>query len=271
MISFPNCKINLGLNILKKRNDGYHDLETVFFPVRLYDAVEIVAAGNKTKLSTSGIAVGSLADNLCLKAFHLLKKDYPQIPESDIHLHKTIPPGAGLGGGSADAAFMLLLLNKKFKLDIPEKKMYLYALLLGSDCPFFLLNKACFATGRGEILQPLTLSLSGYKIILIYPALHINTAGAFAVIKPRIPEKNVKEIVSQPIEKWKDGLKNDFENFVFKNYPQVKEIKEALYKAGAVYASMSGSGSTVFGIFKKNSVADYPLKPGYFIRTIDLE
>ncbi len=166
---------------------------------------------------------------------------------------------------------MLLLLNKKFKLDIPEKKLYMYALQLGSDCPFFILNKPCFATGRGEILQPLTLSLSGYKIILIFPALHINTAEAFAVIKSRIPEKNVKQIVAQPIENWKDELKNDFENFVFKNYPQVKEIKEALYNAGAVYASMSGSGSTVFGIFRKNSIADYPLKPGYFIRTIDLE
>ncbi len=271
MIAFPNCKINLGLNVLEKRNDGYHNLETVFFPVRLYDVLEIVDVGNKTKLSTSGIVVGNAGDNLCLKAFHLLKKDYPQIPEADIHLHKTIPPGAGLGGGSADAAFMLLLLNEKFKLAIPEEKLYGYALQLGSDCPFFLLNKPSIATGRGEILQPLTLSLSGYKIILIYPALHINTAGAFSVINPRIPEKNVQEIVAQPIEKWKDELKNDFENFVFKNYPQVKEIKEALYKAGAVYASMSGSGSTVFGIFNKNSFADYPLKPGYFIRTIDLE
>ncbi|MDQ6903656.1 MAG: 4-(cytidine 5'-diphospho)-2-C-methyl-D-erythritol kinase [Bacteroidota bacterium] len=271
MISFPNCKINLGLNVIQKRNDGYHDLESVFFPVRLYDALEIVAAENETQLSTSGIDVGNPEDNLCLKAFHLLKKDYPQIPEINIHLHKTIPTGAGLGGGSADAAFMLLLLNKKFNLEIPGGKLYVYALQLGSDCPFFLLNKPCFGTSRGEILEPISLSLSGYKIILIYPALHINTSAAFAVIKPRIPAKNVRQIVAQPIETWKNELHNDFENFVFENYPQVKEIKDELYGAGAVYASMSGSGSTVFGIFNKNSVIDYPSKSGYFTKTIDLE
>ena len=271
MISFPNCKINLGLNVIQKRNDGYHDLESVFFPVRLYDALEIVAAENETQLSTSGIDVGNPEDNLCLKAFHILKKNYPQIPEINIHLHKTIPTGAGLGGGSADAAFMLLLLNKKFNLDIPVAKLYVYALQLGSDCPFFLLNKPCFATGRGEILEPISFSLSGYKILLIYPALHINTAATFAMIQPGVPKKNVKEIVAQPIETWKDELHNDFENYVFQNYPQVDKIKDELYEAGAVYATMSGSGSTFYGIFDKNSVVNCPLKPGYLIRIINFE
>ena len=252
MIVFPNCKINLGLNILCKRNDGFHDLETVFFPVALHDVLEILpASNNTTQLTVTGILPGNPKDNLCLKTFELVKKDYPHLPEINIHLHKAIPAGAGLGGGSADAAFTLRLLNAKFNLAVSEKKMQEYALQLGSDCPFFLVNTPCLATSRGEVLEPVNLPLSGYKILLINPGIHINTGEAFKQIKPAIPGKKIKEIIQQPVETWKAELVNDFEKIIFKKYPQVKKIKESLYENGAVYAAMSGSGSTVYGIFKK--------------------
>jgi 4-diphosphocytidyl-2-C-methyl-D-erythritol kinase len=271
MVTFPNCKINLGLNILHKREDGFHDLETILLPVALCDALEILPSQNKTQLTVSGITTGNTGDdNLCLKAFYLLKKDYPQLPEVNIHLHKAIPLGAGLGGGSADGAFTLQVLNKKFNLNISEKKMYVYALQLGSDCPFFLFNKPCLATSRGEVLEKSDLSLSGYKILLIHPGIHISTAEAFRKIKPAIPAKEIKEIILQPVESWKEELFNDFENFIFKKYPQVKKIKKELYKNGAVYAAMSGSGSTVFGIFKKDVIINYVAEPDYFFKLTDM-
>ncbi len=269
MVTFPNCKINLGLNILQKREDGFHDIETIFFPVGLCDALEIIPSQNKTKLTVTGIFTGAAADNLCLKAFYLLKKDYPQLPEVNIHLHKAIPFGAGLGGGSADAAFTLKAINKKFNLNIPEKKMHVYALQLGSDCPFFLINKPCLATGRGEVLEHAAISLSGYKVLLIHPGIHISTAEAFSKIKPGIPAKKIKEIITQPIESWKEELCNDFEKYIFEKYPQVKKIKEDLYNGGAIYASMSGSGSTVFGIFIKDSIINFKAEPAYFYKLID--
>ena len=170
MVSFPNCKINLGLNVIEKRKDGYHNIETVFFPLPVNDALEIIASpDSKSKFYNTGISVERDENNLCLKAFNLLKKDFPQLPEIKIHLHKAIPVGAGLGGGSADATFTLEMLNKKFNLNISGKKLFDYALQLGSDCPFFLINQTCFASGRGEILEPINLSLSGYKILLINP------------------------------------------------------------------------------------------------------
>lgn len=268
MVTFPNCKINLGLNILQKRVDGFHDIETIFFPVGLCDALEIVPSQFKTQLSVSGIYTGDTADNLCLKAFYLLKKDYPHLPEVNIHLHKAIPLGAGLGGGSADAAFTLQMLNKKFNLNISEKKMHVYALQLGSDCPFFLVNKPCIAAGRGEILEHAAISLSGYKILLIHPGIHISTAEAFSKIKPAIPAKKIKEIIQQPLENWKEELFNDFEKYIFEKYPQVKKIKEDLYNDGAIFASMSGSGSTVFGIFTKDSTINFKADPAYFYKLI---
>ena len=266
MIVFPNCKINLGLNILRKREDGFHDLETVFFPIDLQDALEIIPTPNKTQITVTGIAAGNPENNLCLKAYHLLKKDYPQLTEINIHLHKAIPIGAGLGGGSADAAFMLQLLNEKFNLNISPDKLFVYALQLGSDCSFFLLNKPCLATGRGEVLEPINMPLSGYKILLINPGIHISTAEAFKKIKPAIPAKKIKDIILQPIETWKRELSNDFENYVFERYPLIKKIKEDLYKAGAVYAAMSGSGSTIFGIFKKDVLINYETEPGFFYK-----
>ncbi len=256
MVSFPNCKINLGLHIVGKREDGFHNLETVFYPVPFKDALELITSTDKDiEFTVTGLAVeGNAADNLCVKAYHLLKKDFPEVPAVKIHLHKAIPLGAGLGGGSADAAFMLKLLNEKFHLNLSTAQLLKYALQLGSDCPFFIINKPCFATGRGEVLEEITLDLSAYKIVLINPGIHINTGWAFTNNTPALPEKSIKKIIQQPVDTWKDELKNDFETAVFIAHPAVKAIKEALYAQGAIYASMSGSGSTVFGIFKQDTV-----------------
>jgi 4-diphosphocytidyl-2-C-methyl-D-erythritol kinase len=271
MVTFPNCKINLGLNILRKRNDGFHDLETIFYPVSLNDVLEIIpSTGSKAELVVTGIQQDKEPENLCIKAWNLLKRDYPKLPEIKMHLHKVIPLGAGLGGGSADASFALQLLNKIFNLNIPPAKLFEYALQLGSDCPFFLVNKPCFASGRGEKTEPLNISLTDYKILLIYPGIHINTLEAFKEIIPAIPSKNIKEIVQLPFDKWKNELQNDFENFAFKKYPELKNIKDTLYANGARYASMSGSGSTIFGIFNKHDIVNYDPRPGYFYKSIDL-
>jgi len=255
MIVFPNCKINLGLNILRKRDDGFHDLETVFFPINFREALEVIgnpSGHSDTEFTASGLKVdGSSSDNLCIKAYQLLKKDIPQLAAVKIHLHKTIPTGAGLGGGSADAAFMLKLLNDKFNLNLSTPQLLNYSLQLGSDCPFFIINKPCFATGRGEKLEEILLDLSPYRIVLLNPNIHVNTGWAFSQISPSLPKRNIKEIVSQPVSTWKDELKNDFEEAVFAAHPQIKIIKEDLYRQGALYAAMSGSGSTVFGIFDK--------------------
>jgi len=273
VIVFPNCKINLGLHILRKRADGFHDIETVFYPVLYTDVLEVIP--NKITdaafefAGTGLIVTGITEDNLCIKAYQLLKKDFPQLPAVKIHLHKVIPMGAGLGGGSADAAFMLKLLNGKFKLDIPEAQLLNYALQLGSDCPFFIVNKPCFATGRGEMLEKVAVELSAYKIILINPGIHINTSWAFSQITPALPNKSIKEIIQQPVETWKSELTNDFEKAVFSAHPQIKEIKSTLYKQGAMYSAMSGSGSTVYGIFKTDFSDALFSEKNYFIKIIN--
>jgi len=259
VVLFPNCKLNLGLHIIRKRPDGYHDIETVFYPLPFYDAIEIIEADN-FQFSMSGETIhGHEQDNLCIKAYQLLKKDFSQLPAVKMHLHKNIPSGAGLGGGSADAAFTLMLCNQKFDLGLSGEKLIEYALQLGSDCPFFIVNKPCFASGRGEYLETIDLNLAAYKFLIVNPRIHISTTEAFSFISPQQPSKPVKEIMLQPIETWKDELKNDFEEPVFKKHPAIKKIKEKLYEAGAVYSSMSGSGSTVYGIFKKEVV----VKPGF--------
>lgn len=278
MIVFPNCKINLGLNITGKRADGYHDLETVFFPVRLTDILEIIlkknfksemGTGSFAQFTSSGIPLPiDLKENICLKAFQIaISAAVDEIPSLEIHLHKTIPAGAGLGGGSADGAFTLMLLNDLLKLNLTTDQLLQYALALGSDCPFFIINKPCFATGRGEILQEINLDLSDYKIIIVNPGIHINTANAFSKIKPAIPAKSIKEIIQQPITTWKDELKNDFENAVFEEYPEVAVIKKTFYDNGAVYASMSGSGSTVYGIFNQSQTLSFNFPEQYFVYT----
>ena len=253
MIAFPNCKINLGLSIIAKRADGYHALETVFFPVHLQDMLEIVHSDNTAKeiiFSNTGLAIpGDETQNLCVKAYYLLKKDFPHIPAVKMHLHKQIPMGAGLGGGSSDGTAALKLLNQQFNLKLNSTQLVNYAAQLGSDCPFFVYDHPCHATGRGEILNEQVCDLSAYKIALIHPGIHVSTAWAFSQLKPHAKEKSITEILAQPIETWKSTLINDFEAPIFLAHPILQDIKNELYKQGALYASMSGSGRSLFGIF----------------------
>ena len=276
MLVFPNCKINLGLIITGKRDDGYHDIETVFYPVRLNDVLEIIHSTGTdqppaTVFTHSGTEIaGEEKDNLCIKAWHLLKKDFPQLPAVKIHLHKVIPMGAGLGGGSADAAFMLIALNEKYALGLSNDQLLSYALQLGSDCPFFIINTPCIALGRGEILQSIHVDLSGYQLIMVNPGIHVHTQWAFSRVNIVAGEltkaakhKLLQPVISQPIANWKDRLTNDFEKPVFEKYPEVKAIKETLYKNGALFASMSGSGSTVYGIFDSNTQYSFNFPENY--------
>ena len=258
MVLFPNAKINIGLNIIGKRADGFHNLETIFFPVTIKDAVEIIENKNASKeviFSSTGNNVDVQDDdNLCVKAVWLLKNDFI-LPPLKIHLHKNIPMGAGMGGGSADASAVLLLLNKKFQLNISTEKLLEYALLLGSDCPFFIINKPCFANGRGEVLQEIKLDLSAYKIMIVHPGIHINTSEAFAHLNANnfSPAAELMEQIKMDITLWKNNIKNNFETSVFIKHPAIAKIKEIMYASGAIYSSMSGSGSAVYGIFPQNS------------------
>ncbi len=249
MIVFPNAKINIGLNIVGRRPDGYHDLETIFYPINVRDALEVVE-GVETGFYSSGIEIpGHANENLCLKAYQLLRRDY-LLPAVSIHLHKQIPIGAGLGGGSADAAFFIKLLNEKFRLGMDELRMEDYCRLLGADCAFFIRNQPVFAYGKGDQFESLALDLSSYFMVLVMPPVHVSTGEAYRGVKPSRPEKSLKELIRLPVEEWKGHLKNDFEDSVFKNHPSVRGIKSALYESGALYASMSGSGAAVYGIFK---------------------
>ena len=272
MLLFPNCKINIGLQIKAKRKDGFHDIETVFFPVGLRDAVEMIENPHTDKevfYSRSGIEIpGNEQDNLCIQAFYILKKDFPQLPNIKMHLHKAIPMGAGLGGGSADASFVLKLINEKFGLDLSAEQLIHYALKLGSDCPFFIINKPCYATGRGEILEEITLDLSAYKILLVNPGIHINTGWAFSNIHIQPVESNLKDLVALPISSWQQYIHNDFEKPVFEAHPGIAEIKATLINEGALYASMSGSGSTVFGIFYKKTDPSLKFPAHYFCKWV---
>ena len=269
MVLFPNCKINLGLNIILKREDGYHDLETVFYPIGLKDALEGIKSGvssqeSEVLFSSSGLQVaGELGDNLCVKAWHLLKKDFPDLPGMQMHLHKTIPMGAGLGGGSSDGAFALRLINDVCALNLSQEQLIHYALQLGSDCPFFILNKPCFATGRGEKMQPVELDLSQYHFVLINPNIHVSTAQAFSKIIPQKPSHSILDIIQLPVQEWKELLVNDFEKTVSDLHPEIATIKQELYNKGAVYASMTGSGSTVYGLFDKGTGNSFHFDPAY--------
>lgn len=252
MVVFPNAKINLGLNVVAKRPDKFHDIVTCFYPVPVQDVLEIIeTTGRKTSFRSSGIPIpGKEDENLCLKAFKLLNKDY-QLPAVEIYLHKLIPIGAGLGGGSADAAFALKTLNDMFQLFLDDALLEDYAAQLGSDCPFFIRNKPVMAYEKGNVFGNVQVDLSGKKLLLVYPDVHISTQEAYSRIVPHNPEQSVKEILETvPPAGWKGLLMNDFEKSVFELYPQVKEIKELLYRSGALYASMSGSGSSVYGIFE---------------------
>ncbi|MEK0413205.1 MAG: hypothetical protein RL070_693 [Bacteroidota bacterium] len=274
MICFPTCKINLGLRITQKRADGFHALETVFFPISIKDALEIIVEPDVNAapitFTSSGLAInGDPSDNLCFKAYGLLKKDYPTIPNIKMHLHKQIPMGAGLGGGSSDGAFTLVALNQLFDLQITEDKLMQYALTLGSDCPFFILNKPAFATGRGEILKLIHVNLDGYSIVIVNPGIAISTKMAFSVITPKVPDTNMEAIICESVTNWKDFLINDFEEPIFNSFPEIANIKQTLYQKGAVYASMSGTGSTVYGIFPTSIIdtLDFNFPAHYFVAT----
>lgn len=252
MITFPNIKINLGLSITEKRPDGYHNLETVFYPVALEDALEIRTnpeAQQKFTLHQHGMEIaGNPENNLVVKAYLLLDKEF-HLPPVEIHLYKHIPSGAGLGGGSSDAAFMLKLLNKHYNLQLSDNQLEDYAATLGADCAFFIKNTPTYAEGIGNIFSPIELSLKGYRIMIVKPDVFVSTREAFANIRPHRPEYPVREVIRRPVAEWKDTLINDFEASVFPQYPVIGEIKEELYHQGAIYASMSGSGSSVFGLF----------------------
>lgn len=250
MICFPNAKINLGLNIVSKRPDGYHNIETIFYPVPVRDALEIVKA-DTFSFTQSGILVDAPVEkNLVVKALDLLKSRY-EIPELEVHLLKAIPFGAGLGGGSADAAFMLKLLNDYCGLHIPEDNLEELAASIGADCPFFIRNTPVFASGTGNIFEPIALSLADYHLCLVKPDIAVSTPEAYSMVTPAVPSISLKEIARKPIEEWKSLMINDFETSVFPKHLEIAKIKERLYEKGAVYASMSGSGSSVFGLFKE--------------------
>ncbi|MDR2287267.1 MAG: 4-(cytidine 5'-diphospho)-2-C-methyl-D-erythritol kinase [Prevotellaceae bacterium] len=250
MISFPCAKINLGLNVVSKRDDGYHNIETVFFPVtELTDILEIVES-DRFLFTQTGIHVDAATeDNLCVKAFRILEKDY-SLPPVSIYLHKVIPLGAGLGGGSSDAAFTLTSLNKIFGLGISHERLKSYAAMLGSDCAFFIDNIPSKASGRGELLEPVEIDISGLYIKIVTPDIHVSTKEAYANITPHIPDISITEIIKLPVEQWKNKLHNDFEKSIFMLHPTIAGIKEKMYEQGAVYSSMSGSGASVFGLFK---------------------
>ncbi len=278
MLLFPNCKINLGLNIIRKRENGYHDLETVFYPVGLKDALEAIKPGvnslvpstrDGVEFTSSGLHVaGDIHNNLCVKAWHLLKKDFPLLPGIQMHLHKIIPMGAGLGGGSSDGAFALMLIDQLCGLNLSQYQLISYALQLGSDCPFFIINKPCFATGRGENMQPLELDLSSYHFVIVNPNIHVSTAQAFSQITPGRPAQNIYDIIQLHIQEWEGQLVNDFEKVVSSIHPEIAAVKQELYKQGAVYASMTGSGSSVFGIFDEHITPAFSLAPSWQVYKI---
>lgn len=258
MIRFPNIKINLGLKVINRRTDGFHTIESVFYPINFCDVLEIIE--NKTanspefQFTTTGLKVeGELEDNIIFKAYQLIKQQFA-IPPIKVHLHKQIPMGAGLGGGSSDAAYMIQLLNAKFELGLSVPQMETYAAQLGSDCAFFIKNEPAYLLGKGHELEPFTLSLKGIYFVLLNTQVHSSTALAYQHVTLRNevdPNKSLKNLLLEPIEQWKNTIPNDFEPSVFNQYPQLAQYKTQLYSAGAVYASMSGSGASIFGLFKQ--------------------
>ena len=257
MITFPIAKINLGLNVVERRPDGYHNLETVFYPVNIKDALELTMMNTKfpspvdCDIKVSNLNVeGDEQRNLVVRAYQLLKCDFPQMPRVHAHLYKVIPTQAGMGGGSSDCAYAIRLLNEMFTLGLTEQRMIDYAAQLGADCAFFILSRPSYAEGIGERLVPVSLDLSSYYIGVVRPDIPVSTREAFSLIKPVKPAKCCRDVVLQPIETWRDELSNDFEQSVFALHPEIEAIKQRLYNLGAVYAAMSGSGSAVFGIFQ---------------------
>ncbi len=262
MICFPNGKINFGLNVVQKRNDAYHDIESIFYPIDCKDALEIVPA-ERMKMHFYGNDIpGDSSKNTCLLVYKLMRERY-KISPIEIHLYKKVPIQAGLGGGSADASFFINLLDEFFSLELPLEERVALALEIGSDCPFFIRNQPAFCTGRGEEMETIDLSLAAYDLYLVSPEVSISTPWAYGQITPKRPEKSVLEIAMESPENWKAELVNDFEEVVLKKYPELEELKTTLYKQGAVYASMSGSGSAFYGLFPKGSVNEAEMKKAF--------
>lgn len=263
MIAFPNAKINLGLNITARRPDGYHDIESCFYPIGWCDALEIVPSSHFSFTSTGIEIPASEKGNLCIQAYHLLKEDFDLQPVH-IHLHKNIPIGAGLGGGSADCAFALKLLNEIFDLNLTIKQLENYAAKLGSDCPFFINNKVVYATGTGTTFSHFPMDLSEFYIQVVYPKTHISTGEAYAGVQPAVATHTITEILTKsPKQEWRSFLKNDFEAALFGKYAELAKIKDTLYENGAVFASMTGSGSAIYGIFKAPTTPIFPVYPSF--------
>lgn len=275
MVAFPLAKINLGLYITEKRSDGYHNLSTIFLPVLLKDAIECIIAPPEQQedvsFSSSGLAVaGAVEDNLCVRAWHLLKKHDASLPRVQMHLHKNIPMGAGMGGGSADGSYMLLLLHQLCRLQLSAATLQSLALQLGSDCPFFLHPVPSLAGGRGELLEPIEVPLRGYKIWLLHPGLHVSTAAAFARIQPKPLTISLADLLQEPISTWQNNIHNQFEEAVFSLHPSLAAIKQAIYDAGALYAAMTGSGSTLYGIFPPDATCPATLPAGCSSHWVDV-
>jgi 4-diphosphocytidyl-2-C-methyl-D-erythritol kinase len=269
MILYPNAKINIGLNILSKREDGFHNIETLMYPVNITDILTINTVENsneKIVFTTTGLFIDAEPeDNLIVKAYNLLDKYY-NLPSLKIHLHKSIPFGAGLGGGSADCAFVIKGINKLCNLNISEKTMEEFAAKLGSDTAFFIKNKPAMATGRGEILKSANIDLSNYKIAIVIPSVSVSTKQAYSLVKPKQPKFNLQESLKKDLDYWKTTIFNDFEASVFAQFSEIKDVKNILYKAGAIYASLSGSGSSVFGIFKSKPNLKSMFPENYFYK-----
>ena len=275
MLTRPIAKINLGLNVVEKRPDGYHNLETVFYPVQIEDALEVYPMDPEfpseydCDLKVTNITIdGDEQRNLVVRAYKLLKADFPTLPRIHAHLYKGIPTQAGMGGGSSDCGFMITLLNDMFKLGLTQQQMIDYAARLGADCAFFIFNRPCYAEGIGEKLQPIDLDLKGWYLSLVRPDIPVSTREAFALIKPHHPEVNCREVVKQPVESWRDALVNDFESSVFAVHPELGAVKDRLYDLGATYAAMSGSGSTLFALSRQPLNLDEFNSEGTFRKTI---
>ena len=248
MLVFPNAKINLGLQITERRADGYHNLLSCFVPIGWADALEVIPA-ERFSFTSSGLPIpGDPANNLCIRTYDALKADFG-LPPVQMHLHKIVPIGAGLGGGSSDAAFALKLLNTRFGLGLSPLQLENYARPLGADCAFFVQNRPMYCTEKGDVFSDINVDLRGFHLVLVYPNLAISTAEAYAGVRPRQPETPLHDLLAAPIETWKELVQNDFEESLFPNYPVLADIKQQLYDLGAVYASMSGSGSTIYGLF----------------------
>lgn len=273
MIVYPNAKINIGLNIEERRSDGYHNISTLFYPIKeLKDILEITIDDsllNPLTFTQTGIQIDCAPENnLCIKAYNLINNIQP-LPPMRMHLHKLIPTGAGLGGGSADGAFALKAINELTGKPLDNNQLMNLALELGSDCPFFILNTPCIGRGRGEILEAYELSLSGYYMLLINPGIHINTGKAYLQSTPKLWDAKIETLLQKEIPVWKNYIKNDFEKAVFPENPEIASIKSWMYEHGAVYAAMSGSGSTVYGIFNTTPAIDTQMIK-YFTKIVSL-